>query len=91
MLSVGSMKLESNGRFLFRASSLALHITQIMDAGNSNAFYVDPILTACGFDKARLFVGSLLSAFFVSGVRLPKVDHWNSYRHFWIDLPVEIV
>ena len=40
----------------------------------------------CGFDKARLFVGRLLSAFFVSGLRVTKAEHWNSFKHFWIDL-----
>ena len=44
-LSVGSMRLESNGRFLFRASSLAFHIIQLMDFGNWDAYYVNPVLT----------------------------------------------
>ena len=58
-LSVGSIRLETNGRFLFRASSLALHITLLRDLG------IFDMLCGLNFDLCadltkRLFVGSSL-------------------------------
>ena len=78
-VSVGSMKLESNGRFLFRASSLALHITQLL--GILICIMWNQFWLVCWFDKA-----TLCWKLFVGEVRVPKADHWNSFRHFVIDL-----
>ena len=60
-LSVGSIRLESNGRFLFRASSLAFHMIQLMDFGIWMRIMSTRFWLVCGFDKARLFVEASLS------------------------------
>ena len=79
------MKLESNGRFLFRASALqSFQIAQLMDFGNFD-YYVKltQLSLVCRFDGVRLFVGiSLLVKCVFQKWSLELV---NSFRHFVID------
>ena len=57
-LLVGSMNLESNGRFCFGPYHWPAQCS-IIDTWIYDAF---PVWLVCGFDEARFFVGNLLSS-----------------------------